>query len=56
MTTYKLTVGPWGPFTGDNDVQVWEELYERAQPGERICVYLSDGSLGWQWYWVGACQ
>ncbi len=56
VTTYKLTVGSWGPNTADNDVQVWDDLYEHAQAGERICVYLKGGLFGWSWYTVGACE
>lgn len=55
VTTYKLTVGPWGDERADNDVTVSRDVYEAASTGDKICVYVNDGRFGWRWYFVQTC-
>lgn len=55
VTTYDLTVGPWGDERADNDVAVSKELYDAVKPGDPICIYLNGGAFGWRWYWIDHC-
>ena len=51
-TTYHLTVGPWGPFTTEADVQVGSNQYQATQPGDQVRIRLRPGRLNVPWYEV----
>ena len=51
-TTYYLSLSPWGPRKKEDDVNVARSFYERSQVGETVHVYLKNGALGGQWFFV----
>lgn len=50
-----VTVKPWGPMRVVSEVHVDEDLYANLKPGDRICIALHPGRLGWPWYEALAC-
>ena len=53
--TYHLTLGPWGPLAGQDDVSVTPAFYYKIQAGDTVCIGLRHGGLGIPWYKVGGC-
>jgi hypothetical protein len=52
ITTYILTVGPWGKHTQSNDVDVSRSLYQEVSPGDRVNVNIKRGSLRIPWFYI----
>ena len=48
--SYYLVLEPWGPLTGTNSLGVPKSLYDKAQPGDSVCLELRHGRLGAPWY------
>lgn len=51
-TSYNITLAPWGPRTGSEDVSVPREDYERIDTGDQVDVHLFNGRLGAAWFYV----
>ncbi|MGC2780760.1 MAG: hypothetical protein WA418_34500 [Bradyrhizobium sp.] len=56
LATYQLTLDAWGPFATPTDAHVPQELYERLQPGDTVCLRLRDGAFRMAWFTVAACR
>lgn len=54
-TEYYLELGPWGPRTEAEDVDVGRVFYERGSRQDTVCVYLYRGALGVRWFEVWDC-
>ena len=54
-TDYKLELSPWGPIKERDTVSVSKQLYQKLQPGSRVCVDLRKGALRIPWYIVDLC-
>jgi hypothetical protein len=54
-TTHYLKLGPWGPRTNAEDVDVGREYYALASQRESVCVYLYRGALAARWFVVWDC-
>jgi hypothetical protein len=52
ITTYVLTVGPWGTHTEANDVDVSQWLYSEVSPGDKVNVNIKRGSLKIPWFYI----
>jgi len=53
--SYYLKLGPWGPRTEPEDVDVGSEYYQRGSNRETVCVYLYRGALQMRWFEVWDC-
>jgi hypothetical protein len=49
---YKLTLAPWGPKIGVNDLEVRPETYGAIQIGDVVQLGLRKGALGIRWYYL----
>jgi hypothetical protein len=49
-TSYYLTVSPWGPRAGNDEVQVESKVYYGVSPGQTVCITLHTGLLHAAWY------
>ncbi len=49
-------VGPWGPFTEANEVEVSRNFAETRKIGDAVCMNLHPGALGAPWYTAGECR
>lgn len=47
-----LSLSPWGPQKNQTDVDVREDLYDRAQKGGSVRIELYKGLFGVRWYMV----
>jgi hypothetical protein len=56
ITTYHLTLAPWGPMTAPNDAAVPRDVYDSAEIGDPACIRLHDGALGMAWFTAIACR
>ncbi|MGJ4945778.1 hypothetical protein ACQR1W_34815 [Bradyrhizobium sp. HKCCYLS1011] len=56
IATYHLALAPWGPFDTVTDATVLQDLYERLETGDPVCVRLRDGAFGIAWFTVAACR
>ena len=54
-TSYYLELGPWGPRTDAEEVDVGKDYYTQASHREAVCVYLYKGALGVRWFEVWDC-
>jgi len=54
-TEYYLELGPWGPRSEAEDVDVGRGFYERGSRQDTVCVYLYRGALGVRWFQVWDC-
>jgi hypothetical protein len=54
-TSYYLKLGPWGPRSEADDVDVGREYYKRGSHRETVCVYLYRGAFGIRWFQVWDC-
>ena len=54
-SSHYLELGPWGPRTAAEDVDVGKEYYAIGSQRETVCVYLYPGALGARWYVVWDC-
>jgi hypothetical protein len=51
-----LIVRAWGENKADNTVKAHGDVFESAKPGDRVCIDVHPGALGWRWYDVNACS
>lgn len=51
-TSYNIELGPWGPRTQDDDIDVGKTAYAGIPPGSDVTVVLRHGWLGIQWYYI----
>jgi len=49
-TRYQLELGPWGPKTGENDLEVSKDAYAAIQPRDMAVLTVKTGLLGVRWY------
>jgi hypothetical protein len=56
IASYHVTLAPWGPFTTASDATVQQDLYDRLQTGDAVCLRLHDGAFGMAWFTVMACR
>ena len=54
-TTYYLELEPWGPMTSTNNLDVSHSEYERAEPGDAVCLELRGGAFHAPWYRQVSC-
>lgn len=54
-TTYRLTLGPWGPRIAENAVEIPKEMYDVVNVGDPVCPSVKRGALGVAWYDVFGC-
>ncbi len=52
INIYYLKLTPWGQRQEAKSVSVPEELYEQVQVGNRMKVYVKEGSLDVPWFFV----
>ncbi|MFP5238045.1 MAG: hypothetical protein ACLGSD_19280 [Acidobacteriota bacterium] len=50
--SYHLELGPWGPETKPNDIEVTAATYGAIKPGDSITLALRHGALGVRWYFI----
>lgn len=53
--SYYLDLEPWGPVTQSNNLGVSRSIYDKASPGDQICLELSPGRLNAAWYTQVPC-
>jgi hypothetical protein len=53
--SYRLILGPWGPYKQATSVQVSRALYDLAEVDSRVCIQGRPGALGIPWYQVDGC-
>jgi hypothetical protein len=51
-TTYYLELAPWGPVTGNDEVQVSKAFYNKMPVDKSVALYLRTGLLDIPWYFV----
>jgi len=54
-TSYYLELGPWGPRTAAESVDVGKDFYALGAQRETVCVWLFRGALGARWFTVADC-
>ena len=54
--SYYLTLEPWGPVEQPNSLGVSKTIYDKASPGDQICLELSSGRLNAPWYTQVSCS
>jgi hypothetical protein len=50
--SYHLVLEPWGRFTDEDDESVGHTLYNDAEPGQKVHIYLFEGKWNIPWYYV----
>jgi hypothetical protein len=55
VSTWYLTLEPWGPDADSEDVSVSKTQYQLTKPGDTVCVPLKSGALKIAWYRVETC-
>ncbi|MFC5401153.1 hypothetical protein [Cohnella soli] len=50
VTEYYLKVGPWGPFTKDNEISVSRDVYDSVEANEQVGTYIMPGRLKIPWF------
>jgi hypothetical protein len=51
-TSYDLELSPWGPKTGENDLEVSKKTYSAIRGGDDVSIELRKGALGINWYYL----
>jgi hypothetical protein len=54
-TTYRLTLGPWGPRTTENTVEIPKEMYDVVNIVDSVCPNVKRGAFSVSWYDVFGC-
>ena len=54
--SYYLVLEPWGPVQRPNDLGVSKTVYDKARPGDRVCLDLHPGRLSAAWYTQVSCS
>jgi hypothetical protein len=55
-TQHVVRLGPWGPRTSPDDVDVDAETYRALEPGDTACLDLAPGALRARWFVVRPCE
>lgn len=53
--SYYLVLEPWGPLTRSNSLGVSKRIYDKAEPGDSVCLELRQGRLNAPWYKQVSC-
>lgn len=53
--SYYLVLEPWGPVTRTNRLGVSQKVYDKAEPGDIVCLELRRGRLNAPWYTQVPC-
>jgi hypothetical protein len=53
--SYYLDLEPWGPMQQTNRLGVSKTIYDRASPGDQVCLELRPGRLNATWYTQVSC-
>jgi membrane protein YdbS with pleckstrin-like domain len=56
ISSYHLTLAPWGPITEPHDATVSRDVYEAAEIDDPACIRLHDGALGMAWFTAAVCR
>jgi hypothetical protein len=51
-TSYYILLTPWGPRTESEKVSITHAEYERTKVGEEVQIFLKDGLLNLQWFYL----
>jgi hypothetical protein len=54
--SYYLVLEPWGPILHTNSLGVSKRVYDKAEPGDRVCLDLRQGRLNAAWYAQVPCS
>jgi hypothetical protein len=54
--SFYLELEPWGPVQSPNSLSVSQTIYDKAQPGDQICLELRPGRLNVPWYTQVSCS
>jgi hypothetical protein len=54
--SYYLTLEPWGPVERPNSLGVSKTIYDKASPGNQVCLELRPGRLNAAWYTQVPCS
>jgi hypothetical protein len=54
--SYYLELDPWGPVQRRNTLGVSKSVYDKAAPGDEVCVDLRPGHLNAPWYTQVPCS
>ena len=54
-TTYHITVAPWGLQPKTTDITMPEDFYNSHAAGDKVCILVGRGLLGWRWYGLDDC-
>jgi len=54
--SYYLRLEPWGPVQQTNSLGVSKTIYDKASPGDQVCLELSSGRLNAAWYTQVSCS
>jgi len=54
--SFYLVLEPWGPISHANSLSVSKTIYDKAEPGDRVCVDLRRGRLNASWYMQVPCS
>lgn len=54
--SYYLELEPWGPVEHSNNLGVSQTIYNKATPGDQICLELHPGRLNAAWYTQVSCS
>jgi hypothetical protein len=54
--SYYLTLEPWGPVEQPNSLGISKTAYDKASPGDQVCLELRPGRLNAAWYTQVPCS
>jgi hypothetical protein len=54
--SYYLSLEPWGPVQQSNNLGVSKTIYDKATPGDQVCLELHPGRLNTTWYTQVSCS
>ncbi len=54
--SYYLSLEPWGPVQQPNNLAVSKTAYNKAEPGDQVCLELHPGRLNAAWYTQVSCS
>jgi hypothetical protein len=54
--SYYLSLEPWGPVQQTNSLGVSKIIYDKATPGDQVCLELHPGRLNAPWYTHVSCS
>jgi hypothetical protein len=54
--SFYLVLEPWGPVQRPNNLGVSQSVYDKAVPGDQVCLELRPGRLNVPWYTQASCS